>query len=168
MRPHAQIALGILLLLFGGLIYLSGPAGGSAYFVEKLGISDSLPLNISGLLGPLRGPLPEFLHPLAFTLIGIGLFARRRNSRIWICTIFFLMNILFEFGQLLQNFSDKIIPERFTRIPVLENTREFFLNGTFSVLDLVAICVAIVVAYFLTSWSKMTKEMENEIISTVD
>jgi hypothetical protein len=163
-----KIVLGIVLLMFGGLIYLSSPAGGSPYFKGKLGISDSFSLNISRLLEPLRGPLPEFIHPLAFSLIGMGLFARTRRSRIWICFIFFSINILFELGQFSKNLSTRIVPGWFTRIPVLENTQDYFLKGTFSVLDLWAICLAIVVAYICTEGIGMTKGDGNEAIAAVD
>ena len=61
-------------------------------------------------------------------------------------------------GQKFTTWSTIIIPDWFTVIPFLENTENYFLNGTFDFLDLAAIALGTAIAYFVlitTNKSKM-------------
>jgi hypothetical protein len=45
--------------------------------------------------------------------------------------------------------SSKIIPDWFTGIPFLENADNYFLQGTFDVMDVAAIAIGAGTAYFV-------------------
>ena len=95
----------------------------------------------------IAGSFPEFIHPFAFSMIGIGLFSRTRVSRILMCTTFFLLNLFFEFGQKYKNAFTNIVPEWFSSIPIIDNTKAYFLNGTFAVEDLIAAALGSISAF---------------------
>jgi len=42
-----------------------------------------------------------------------------------------------------------MIPDWFAGLPLLENTEDFFLQGTFDFLDLTAITLGSIIAYFV-------------------
>ena len=162
---------GTLLLALGGLFYLAGDLSEYTYLRQKSGPLEISFLNLPQLLGPLRGAFPEFIHPLAFSLIGMGLFARARRSRMWICLTFALMNVLFELGQLFDGPALYVIPAWFDNIPVIENTRNFVLRGTFSVIDLFAILIGTAAAFLfaevLLNTSRKNEGRKNEASSIV-
>ena len=85
-RSNRPFLLGLLCLVFGLVLY--GQETGT-YLGQKLRVAESWATNPNSWLGPLRGPLPEFIHPLAFSLIGMHFFARTRKHRFWICSSLF-------------------------------------------------------------------------------
>jgi len=103
-------------------------------------------IGLFGLMAGLSFYL-AFIHPFAFSLIGIGLLSNTRKSRVFICLIFFIMNVLFEIGQKYKIIFIKLIPQWFSSIPILENTRDFFLKGTFAVEDLIGITLGSISAF---------------------
>ena len=56
---------------------------------------------------------------------------------------------MFELGQKFNSLTPKIIPSWFSSIPFLENTRNYFLYGTFDFNDLTAITIGTLIAYFV-------------------
>ena len=72
--------LGFFALLAGLLFYLSSPAAQSSYVQGLFSIHEPPLLNLPKLLGPFKGTFPDFIHPLAFSLIGIGLVAHTRRG----------------------------------------------------------------------------------------
>jgi hypothetical protein len=61
------------------------------------------------------------------------------------------MDAAFEFGQRFSAWTLKLIPGSFEGIPILENTKGFFLRGTFDVYDLVAMAIGAAAAYVVLS-----------------
>jgi len=51
-------------------------------------------------------------------------------------------------GQKFNTWSSGITPDWFTGIPFLENTKDYFLQGTFDFIDLAAIAFGTLIAYF--------------------
>ena len=66
-----------------------------------------------------------------------------------ICLGWFLIDCAFELGQEFNSLLLKIIPDWFAGIPFLENTENYFLYGTFDFIDLAAITIGAVIAYFV-------------------
>jgi hypothetical protein len=60
-------------------------------------------------------------------------------------------------GQKFNDLALKIIPDWFTGIPFLENTKNYFLKGTFDFIDLGAIALGTVIAYFVLLTANKTK-----------
>ena len=63
--------------------------------------------------------------------------------------ISFLEGSAFEVGQMFPKWSTSIIPDWFTGIPFLGNTENYFLKGTFDILDVIAIALGAVTAYLV-------------------
>jgi len=167
MKSRVQILVGAFCLLVGCMVYVTGSQGASTYLSREIFTVKISLIDLPYFLGPLRGPLPEFLHPFAFSLIGMGLFARTRRSRFWICSSFLLMNLIFEFGQKFKGISVALVPDLLKRVPVLENTENFFAFGTFSIADLVAIFFGSVMAFIFTEVLLPKKGNNNEISEVV-
>ena len=168
MRTATQTIAGLILLTLGALLYLTGSLAEFSYIGQKLSAFRIFSFDLSQWLGPLRGPFPEFIHPLAFSLIGMAVFGGNRMSRVWICLALALIDILFELSQLFKDFALMIIPGWFNKIPVIENTENFVLSGTFSYIDLSAIVcgslTAFIIAEIFIKTRRTNVEVENEEI----
>jgi len=77
------------------------------------------------------------------------------------------MNLIFEFGQKFNDVSVALVPELLKRVPVLENTKNFFVFGTFSIADLVAIFLGSVMAFIFAEIFLPKKGNNNEISEVV-
>jgi hypothetical protein len=146
-----QILIGLGALLIGSLVYLVDRAPNQTYFVYSTGVNISLHNILPDLLGPLNSFLPSFIHVFAFALITAGVVSCGKRGWLIICFSWFLMDAAFEFGQKFSVWTLKLIPGSFESIPILENTKGFFLRGTFDVYDLVAMAMGAVVAYVVLS-----------------
>ncbi|MCX5810019.1 MAG: hypothetical protein NTX36_11730 [Proteobacteria bacterium] len=144
-RQYTCLYTGLFGLMAGLAFYLFCRKEGIPYFQRQL--SDLVPTIQTSWTGQLTGAFPAFIHPFAFSLIGIGLSSNTRKSRVFICLIFFLLNILFEIGQKYKIIFIKLIPQWFSSIPILENTRDFFLKGTFAVEDVIGITLGSLSAF---------------------
>ena len=160
-----QVLIGVTGLLAGMSVYLVGRPFNSVYFLQRLQSSEkhfhSLP-NLFGKIGPYA---PEFFHPFSFSLITIGLFSRNRRSRIIICLFWFTINILFEAGQKYGTQVAEFIPHWFSKVPVLENTKNYFARGTFSIADLTAILLGSAVAFIVAELTSVRGVMTNDALA---
>jgi hypothetical protein len=143
--------IGALALSIGCLVYLVDRAPLQTYFVYSAGVNISLHNILPDLFGPLSNFLPSFIHVFAFALITAGLVSCGKRGWLIICFGWFLINSAFEFGQKFNVWTSKLIPSSFQSIPILENTKGFFLRGTFDVYDLVAMAIGAVAAYVVLS-----------------
>ncbi|MBE9556864.1 MAG: hypothetical protein IMF08_08405 [Proteobacteria bacterium] len=92
-RPAKLFILGLSALGMGVLVYaLDRPAGSVAFLPAGMAYD-------SGFLGPLAGPLPTFLHALAFALITAAFLEPTRRARLAVCGIWVAINWLFEAAQ---------------------------------------------------------------------
>jgi len=82
-------------------------------------------------------------------LITAGLFHCQKRGCIIICVCWFLVDCAFELGQEFSSILLKIIPNWFEGIPFLENTENYFLHGTFDFVDLTAIAIGTIIAYYV-------------------
>jgi hypothetical protein len=73
----------------------------------------------------------------------------KKSGYLIICLDWLLVDMAFELGQRYSFWSLSIIPNCFSDIPFLENTWNFFLQGTSDPVDLAAIIIGTVIAYFM-------------------
>jgi len=144
-----QILIGAIGLLIGSLIYLIDRPPDQTYFVYSSTINISLSNIIPNLFGSIGNSLPAFIHIFSFILITAGLLCRQKRDCLIICLSWFLVDCVFELGQKFNNLALKIIPDWFLGIPFLENTESYFLQGTFDVIDLVAIAFGAIISYLI-------------------
>ena len=136
----AAIALAI-----GLTIYLVDRQADVYFLPDTLAATISLP----PLFGTLSLHLPSALHVYAFILLTVVCLPRGRRYLFAACSSWLVLEWLFEFGQhpQLQHYFTAWIPSWFERLPVLESSRAFFINGRFDALDLVAAVVGAAAAW---------------------
>jgi hypothetical protein len=66
-----------------------------------------------------------------------------------ICVSWFLVDTAFEVGQKFALWSSSLVPDWFAEILFLENTENYFLQGTFDFFDMAAIAFGSIAAYFV-------------------
>ena len=149
-RIHkTQILIGTIGLLIGLLIYLIDRPPDQTYFVSSSPINISLSNIIPSVFGSIGNSLPEFIHVFSFILITAGLIFCRKKGYLIICVSWFLIDCAFELGQKFALWSSSIVPVWFAGIPFLENTENYFLQGTFDLFDMAAIALGSIAAYFV-------------------
>ena len=157
-----QIFIGIAILLLGSLVYLVDRPPDQTYFVYSSPVNISLYNVIPNLFGLMGNSLPTFIHIFSFILITAGLICSQKRSCLIICISWFLVDCAFELGQKYNSLALKIIPDWFAGIPFLENTKNYFLYGTFDFIDLAAITMGTVMAYFVLL---STNKSERKIVT---
>lgn len=123
--PAGLFALGLGALVLGVLVYaLDRPAGSVAFLPAGMAYD-------SGFLGPLAGPLPTFLHTVAFSLTTAALLAPTRCARLASCGVWVAVNWLFEAAQ----------------HPAFRDITGIGMPGAFDPLDLLAALLGAAVAF---------------------
>ncbi|MBW2607813.1 MAG: hypothetical protein JRD05_09285 [Deltaproteobacteria bacterium] len=144
-----QIIIGSAVLLVGTMVYLIDRPPGHTYFVFKNAVDISLFKNLPNLFGVIGNTLPSFVHVFAFILITAGLIFCQKRWFLIICLCWFMVDRSFELGQKFNSLASKLIPGWFAGIPFLDNTKNYFLYGTFDCFDLLAIGIGTIMAYFV-------------------
>ncbi len=144
-----QVLIGLAVLALGSLVYLVDRPPEQTYFVYTCPFGISLFKTFPNLFGLVGNSLPAFIHPFSFILITAGLVSCQKRGCIIICACWFFTDIAFELGQKFNSLVLKIIPGWFAGIPFLENTKNYFLYGTFDFIDLAAVTIGVVTACFL-------------------
>lgn len=142
-----QILIGVAGLLIGALVYLVDRAPDQTYFVYNSSINLSFYNVLPNLFGPLGNSLPAFIHVFSFILITAGLTSCQKKGYLIICLSWLIVDISFELGQQFDALAVKIIPDWFVGIPIIGNTENYFLQGTFDFFDLAAIMTGTATAY---------------------
>ena len=143
-----QLLLGCLFLLAGTIEYLISRPIGSAYFLAKLPAVQSFFYQAPNVYGKLGVVAPEFFHGLGFCLISMAFFSGRK-ARVTICLFWFSIDSLFELGQKYGIQLVGYIPKWFESFPILENLKNYLVNGTFDFYDLIAIGLGSLTAFFI-------------------
>ena len=130
----------------GLLVYLLGRQPEHVYFLFH---GFSLAHGHTSPLGVLGNYLPSFVHVYAFILLTATVAGSLNARLLRICTMWFVIACLFECGQhpAVSPTIVAALPIWFARVPVLDNTAAYFLNGTFDLLDLLALAAGTVAAY---------------------
>jgi hypothetical protein len=143
-----QISLGFLTLFAGLLLYLlTRPP--DIYFVSFIKGADSSQYWALPLPTGIGGALPSFLHVFAFSSLLGGLLGCRKTGYLMICCTWLFTNVLFELGQKIPISASQVIPNWFEGMFILQNMRNYFLNGTFDFLDLLASSIGAMAAYWV-------------------
>lgn len=153
-RDVVRIAIGLIGLLTGAFVYIVSRPPEQIYFVHKLGINISLYKLIPNIFGPLSANLPTFFHPFAFILIIAGLLSTEIKGSIIISIAWLITCCVFELAQKYNSFLLRIIPAWFNKVPILENTGNYFIHGTFDIRDILAIVAGSVAALFILLLTK--------------
>jgi len=147
-RPSVlYVALAVAALFLGLLVYWLDRRPEHVYFLSH---GFALAPQQHSLFGVVGNSLPTFLHVYAFILLTAAVAGSSKARLIRICAAWFVIATLFEFAQLraVAPIIAAAVPAWFARVPVLDNTAAYFLNGTFDVLDLLSIALGTVAAYF--------------------
>jgi hypothetical protein len=153
-----QVLIGLGGLLLGTLVYLVDRPPDQTYFLYSSSINISLHDTLPNLFGIIGNSLPAFIHIFSFILITAGLIFCQKSGYLIICLSWFLVDSAFELGQKYSTWSSSIIPTWFAEIPFLENTKNYFLQGTFDFIDLAAIAFGTLIAYFVLLITNKTKK----------
>ena len=145
-----QATLAVAALITGVLVYYLDRDPGTAYFLSKL------PFTAQGtdlFFGELGKQLPEFLHVFALILLTSAVLSPDQRGLLAISAFWFCIECFFEIGQhtVLAPHLAALIPSWFQEVPILERTADFFLLGTFDILDVLAIAAGTIVGYFTSS-----------------
>jgi hypothetical protein len=153
-----QILIGLTVLFLGTLVYLIDRPPDQTYFVYKSFVNISLHNILPNLFGFISSSLPSFVHAFCFILLTAGFLQCQKRGCIIICASWFLIDFIFELGQKFKSFSSTMVPDWFSGIPFLENSKNYFLTGTFDFNDLTAIVFGTLSAYFIFSITMKRKE----------
>jgi len=148
-HSRAQFLAGILFLFLGSLVYVIDRSPDQVYFTRFFGIHLKLFDGGTPVLGSVGLRLPAFFHVLSFSLITGAFFRYGKVRYLAVCAFWLLVNICFELGQKYKDLAVQLTPDFFEHIPFLENTRAYFLKGTFDVYDLAAFFIGGLVGYGL-------------------
>jgi hypothetical protein len=142
--------IGIGGLVTGLMVYVIARPLGSAYIhyyiIPVIAYFQFMP----NIFGRLSQWAPDFLHVFSFSLISISLFSRSRVSRLFYCIFWSSANIILEIGQLYGEQLAGYIPAWFYKIPVLENTKDFFITGRFDIIDILAFTLGGIFAFLVS------------------
>ena len=147
----SPILIGITVLLLGTSIYLTDRPPDQTYFVYKSFVNISFHNTLPNLFGLIGNSLPSFVHVFCFILLTAGLLQCQKRGCIIVCASWFLIDFIFELGQKFKSLSSTMVPDWFSGIPFLENSKNYFLSGTFDYNDLTAITIGTILAYFVLS-----------------
>ena len=133
------------ILLAAGILVYALDRGGAVYFLS--GWTSAPPP--TAFLGSLGDHLPTFLHTLIFILVTAAILRPWPQLLLPICATWFGIESMFELGQMepLDGHVAALIPTWFEGVPVLENTSEYFIRGTYDALDVVSIALGAIIAY---------------------
>jgi len=153
-----QILIGLSVLLLGTLVYVVDRPPDQTYFVYKSFVNISLHNTLPNLFGFIGNSLPSFIHAFSFILITAGLLHCQKRGCLIICACWFLADVVFELGQKFKVLSSTMFPDWFSGILFLENSKNYFLFGTFDFNDLTAIIFGALSAYFVLSITMQRRE----------
>lgn len=141
-----QLFAALLALITGLLVYLSGRPPAHVYLFGGFSV-DAIQNTLA--IGATGQWLPSFIHPYLFILLTALAIGPGTGVLLANCLFWSSMGWLFELGQhpALSASLAARIPEWFSTIPLLENSSNFFVHGTFDPLDLVATAAGTLAAW---------------------
>ena len=150
LRQIQIFTVGFSALSVGVLIYAFDRQPEFIYFLPGWLSLNSQP---GGLFGSIGYYLPTFLHVYAFILLTAVVAIPSITKLIPVCLAWFTLDTLFEVAQIdaIAKWIALHTPGWFTGIPFLENTSNYFLFGTFDVVDLLSIAAGTIAAYITVS-----------------
>lgn len=129
-----QLALGLLFLLAGTLEYLVSRPTSTTLFLNKLEPLSSFFHSLPHLYGELGIYAPDFFHTLAFSLMAMA-YLGSGIARASICVGWILLDCMFELGQM---YGVQLV-DYLGEWMEIDTIKNYFVNGTFDICDLIAI-----------------------------
>ncbi|OQY17660.1 MAG: hypothetical protein DRG35_06335 [Deltaproteobacteria bacterium] len=154
-----QILIGVAGLSLGTFVYVIDRPPEATYFIYFSKINVSLYNTFPNVFGVIGNSLPDLLHVFSFILLTAGLLSCQKKCSIIVCISWFSVDFLFEIFQKYNAMPLEIIPNWFKAIPFLENTENYFKQGTFDIADLIAIALGAVVAYVILLTTNNRREI---------
>ena len=133
-----QFFLGVIFLLAGTMEYLVSRPIGSTHFLLQYKSVQIFFHQMPSLYGKLGMFAPEYFHSLSFSLLSAALIFSNK-SKVMLCIVWFIIDEMFEFGQMFGSELVEHLPQSFVTLPILEDFVEFLVYGTFDIYDSVAI-----------------------------
>jgi hypothetical protein len=160
MVNRLQTSIGVLGLLIGGAVYIIDRPPDRTYLFNLL------PIWLSGYsTGPrlstvVGGSLPPFIHALSFSMITSSLYPPKTLIYASICLTWLFIGVIFELGQGPGKWIVQLIPEYIDSIPCIGSVRDYFLLGTFDVLDLLAVILGSSIGFLLLLFTRNRRHKE--------
>ncbi len=151
-----QMAIALLSLLAGALVYLADRPPEATWFVQNLPFNLSLHNYAGGFLGGLGKFLPAFVHVFAFSVLTAAVLGETRMIRLNACLFWLAADTAFELGQKFPDQAVKLVPGWFSQVPILDQTSNYFMNGSYHPLDVLAGVAGAGAAYFILSITKQS------------
>ena len=146
-RPEVlQTTFAIAGLAVGLFVYLFDRSPDTIYFIPNW---LSLTTNIKPFFGHIGNFLPTFIHVYVFILLTTAVMAPPSALVIPICATWLAVDSLFEIAQIsvIARWIVEHVPGWFREVPFLENSANYFMAGTFDILDLCSIAAGTLCAY---------------------
>jgi len=155
-RSGFALAVPVIVLLTGALVYLLDRPAASVPFFAQVSLADRFPIGL-GMLGL---SLPTFTHTFAFSALTATLMGERQKATAVACLSWLVIECAFEFGQsaIVSSRLASLISTRFASLPVLSQTRDYFIYGTFDSWDLLSIGIGAISAYVFIEWVRRGPE----------
>ena len=157
-----QLSIGFSILVLGALFYFFFRSAEHTYFLRFFGLNPYSITYLPSILIAIGNSLPTFIHVLAFSLITAGFVATQKRGYAFVCLAWFVIDLLFEFAQAFGEVIILVVPDWFSNVLFLENTRNYFLHGRFDYLDLLSIALGSVAAYMFLIKTKGEQGGQNE------
>jgi len=141
-----QIVIGVLAILVGSAIYLTQRSPDQTYVFILLPKWFSGYRALPRLPIALSGSLPTFMHALSFSIITGSLFRPRTSTYAGVCILWFLIELAFELGQGPGRWIAYSMPTWMDGLSVI---REYFIFGTFDLLDILSAFLGSIAAFLL-------------------
>ena len=158
-----QLFIGFNILVLGASFYYFFRPVEHTYFLKLFGVNPTILKDfLSPVYATIGNSLPTFIHIFAFSLITASLIASQKNGYVLVCLFWFIVDVIFEIAQFFGSYVSQVIPNWFSNYLFLENTRNYFLKGSFDYLDLLSIALGSLAAYTLLIKTMEKKEMADE------
>ena len=165
-RNFLQLIIGVCVLLIGIMEYVLSRGPEDTYLGRMISESaGSLPFRVH-IYGIFGGVLPEFVHSFSFALITMSLFPQSsRKIRAMICLFWLVIEVFFEVGQYFGTQIAGLMSWIYPKTIFLDPLRNYFINGTYDNLDILAIWLGIISAFIISELfvKKGGKEDETQI-----
>ncbi len=159
-----QVFIGSVLLFLGMSVYLFGrPAWQFTLLPDFFYVQ----WPFTDIIGHYGGSLPSFLHVFGFSVLSAGIIAFSKKAYIVICSLWALINIVFEILQsdiVLTLYEHTFFGQQLS-VTVWNWIESYSLNAVFDYYDILAILLGAISAYWVLTQTQK-KEVENEYIKT--
>ena len=146
-RPEVlQTTFAIGALVVGLLVYLLDRQSNTIYFMPDW---LSLSTYFKPFFGLIGNYLPTFIHVYVLILLTAVIMVAPNALVIPICAAWFTIDSLLEVAQipLIAQWISTHVPSWFGQVPFLDNTADYFMAGTFDMLDLCSVAAGTLCAY---------------------